>query len=835
MGELSRWLLVVPALLVAGCLNSASVDCGDGRVCPSGTMCHPLGCVAPSQLETCHGIADRVACTLPGSMRGVCKSEVCIAEGCGDGFALGGEECDGVDFAFADCKALGYHDATPLETCRGDCTFDRSVCGSRCGDGVLDPAFEDCDASALEQVADCKSLDYYNAGTVTCTSFCTFDSTQCTGFCGDGVVNGGEFCDGSASDAGCAAFGYDAGRIGCASGACAPLFGSCVQLGWQPIVTEPDVYVTAFWGAASDDIWAVGGDLAILHFNGQGWTKVSDVFGGDSYNSIWGTAANDVWVVGGGIGSKLAHLQNGVFVAVTSPTTQPLFGVWGSSPANYWAVGGAGTILHYDGQSWTVAPTLTNRALRAVWGNGPDNVWAVGDGGVVLHRTSSGWSVHTASMTNISSLNGVWGDSTGTVWLAGQTGDNYSVLLRGPSSWSDMGVRFFGALTSVWGSGPKDVWFVGGDNEDIDTAQIFHYDGARITEHETPAGLNSLSYVWGTGPNDVWSYAIGEQFTHNEGTGWRRPQTGDVAPAFFHPWDIYGASPTSIWIVGDNFDDGITVRYNGTNLVAVTPTFPDLLYAVTGSGPNDVWAVGQSGIVVHSTNGSSWTEITPRPFSTDLFAAWSPGPNKLIACGNGVVIEFDGQDWSGHSIDGSCSGIWGSAPNDVWAVGSHIWHYDGTTWTQLPSSPAPDGLFEIWGSGKNDVWAAGRNGAVVHYDGATWTSIDTVAVGLLTTLWGTAPNDIWMAGQLGAVTTVYHYDGIGWLEVDVAASSDWISAIGGTARTILFGGRNANNASFVRVLDRTSPWSCSTMESACNDAVDNDCDGKIDDEDVDCP
>ncbi|MCJ7744191.1 MAG: hypothetical protein MUO99_06480, partial [Dehalococcoidales bacterium] len=37
----------------------------------------------------------------------------------------------------------------------------------------------------------------------------------------------------------------------------------------------------------------------------------------------------------------------------TTPTpTSGLFGVWGSSASDVFAVGGVGTILHYDGKSW---------------------------------------------------------------------------------------------------------------------------------------------------------------------------------------------------------------------------------------------------------------------------------------------------------------------------------------------------------------------------------------------------------------------------------------------------------------------------------------------------
>ena len=56
-------------------------------------------------------------------------------------------------------------------------------------------------------------------------------------------------------------------------------------------------------------------------------------------------------------------------------------------------------------------------------------------------------------------------------------------------------------LSSVWGSGPKDIGAVG------DTGTILHYDGTAFTPStvQLPLGRKpNLRGVWGSGPNDVW-------------------------------------------------------------------------------------------------------------------------------------------------------------------------------------------------------------------------------------------------------------------------------------------------------------------------------------------
>jgi hypothetical protein len=66
------------------------------------------------------------------------------------------------------------------------------------------------------------------------------------------------------------------------------------------------------------------------------------------------------------------------------------------------------------------------------------------------------------------------------------------------------------------------------------------------------------------------------------------------------------------------------------------------------------------------------------------------------------------------------TGVWGSGPNDVWAVGAGyrgqgciITHWNGWTWSP-GNSRHEGGLWGVWGSGPNDVWAVGTT--ILHYN-----------------------------------------------------------------------------------------------------------------------
>ena len=111
---------------------------------------------------------------------------------CGDGVREGLESCDGADLGGFDCAAFGY-DAGVL-TCTAGCRIDTSTChrAERCDNGEDDDrdGFVDCEDSEC-------------AGRAPCP------------YCGDGVIDAGEECDGSMVEATCADFGLPWGRVVC--------------------------------------------------------------------------------------------------------------------------------------------------------------------------------------------------------------------------------------------------------------------------------------------------------------------------------------------------------------------------------------------------------------------------------------------------------------------------------------------------------------------------------------------------------------------------------------------------------------------------------------------
>ncbi|WP_257450390.1 hypothetical protein [Archangium lipolyticum] len=247
------------------------------------------------------------------------------------------------------------------------------------------------------------------------------------------------------------------------------------------------------------------------------------------------------------------------------------------------------------------------------------------------------------------------------------------------------------------------------------------------------------------------------------------------------------------------------------------------LNAVWGSGPRDVWAVGESGSIVH-WDGERWEKETrvPPGFAFTLHDIWGSGARDVWAVGTaGVILHFDGQAWQYAEIPeapfcspdpmhpgdqrcmGNLSALWGSSATDVWAVGRSdnakgvVSHWDGTRWSHTVLEDVS--RFEnVWGSSAKDVWASSL-GKLLHWDGAAWRehSTGTWSSSVPGRMWGPAANDVWGVNFAGEVA---HWDGVQWEVVlddaDVGplraiagtgAGQMWaIGGVSGSARTLLY-------------------------------------------------
>lgn len=207
------------------------------------------------------------------------------------------------------------------------------------------------------------------------------------------------------------------------------------------------------------------------------------------------------------------------------------------------------------------------------------------------------------------------------------------------------GVNPDGALLGVWGSGPADVFMVGGTAEQ---GEVFHFDGQSWTEMTVPA-VGQLIWVFGFSPSDVYAVGVAGGFIRYDGNQWTQVETGQADKSL---WGIWGRSPDDMWIVGGNAFSGtpLILHYDGQTLTPFTvTTTPAIftLFKVWGAGSR-VFAVGQSGVIVEF-NGSSWQQVDSGGATAQFISLWGTSENNIVAVGGLVqpqVAHFDGAGWT---------------------------------------------------------------------------------------------------------------------------------------------------------------------------------------------
>jgi hypothetical protein len=226
----------------------------------------------------------------------------------------------------------------------------------------------------------------------------------------------------------------------------------------------------------------------------------------------------------------------------------------------------------------------------------------------------------------------------------------------------------------------------------------------------------------------------------------------------------FATSPTQAWAVGesrvpasgDNFN-ALIEEWNGSawsivpgaNVGPATSTTP--LYGVSGSGPDDVWAVGQDSntntSLIEHWNGTSW----------DLVA--SPATEPANAQLNTVSADSPTDAWAGgYAFPGTITSL--------------IEHWNGTAWTVVPNAaPSVTEIISIAAVSPSDVWALGRVGTgpqrdrsnvMEHWNGSQWSVVTLPTSALLSSISAVSANDVWAVGNDGVID---QWNGSQWNQV----------------------------------------------------------------------
>lgn len=281
---------------------------------------------------------------------------------------------------------------------------------------------------------------------------------------------------------------------------------------------------------------------------------------------------------------------------MTSNTQATLYGVWGTSATNVYAVGTNGTIMRYDGTAWTAETSGTTNKLNAVWGLTETNIYAVGEE-VLLHKVSA-WSK-----------------------------DALADYKDPDADYSQM------TLTAVHGMDASHIYagFSGG--------YLFWFDGTGWTNFQPePPTSYMVAGIWPFTSTNIY---LARRSGANDFGAIHRFEGGDRWLASYQETDlvpscIWATAPDNIYAAGTG---GSIINFNGSSWLGVSSAATKNLNALYGSSATNIFAVGKEGTIVHNKGAGFVAEN----FNTlnDLFGVWAAPDGTAFAVGtDGMILKY---------------------------------------------------------------------------------------------------------------------------------------------------------------------------------------------------
>jgi len=207
---------------------------------------------------------------------------------------------------------------------------------------------------------------------------------------------------------------------------------------------------------------------------------------------------------------------------------------------------------------------------------------------------------------------------------------------------------------------PQDGWIVGGGD------MILHWNGEEwdISKPSTDESGWPYSYslynVAFSEEKDGWAAGCvgsegGQQILiyHWDGTAWSQVSLPEELLFWVCIHDIAAISPTDVWLVGTAWDagkeHGAALHWDGNTWESFSESDSFVIHSISVLSSENIWAVTRYGII-WNWNGIEWSEKAKLDF-TELE--------------NAPVIFARESD-------------------DIFVAGNKIFHWDGSTWMEIP-------------------------------------------------------------------------------------------------------------------------------------------------------
>jgi eukaryotic-like serine/threonine-protein kinase len=323
-----------------------------------------------------------------------------------------------------------------------------------------------------------------------------------------------------------------------------------------------------------------------------------------------------------------------------------------------------------------------------------------------------------------------------------------------------------GNLLGVAATSADSAWAVGCAGTKCTKALTLRWNGTTWTQVPNPSPAGSrLETVTATPDGTAW--AIG--YTGNNdtlimrwnGTAWIRVPSPNFGTDGYLV-SVTGASADSAWAVGVTDQHAVLLRWNGAIWAHVPDPAGNDLYRVAGISADSAWAFAYTfpggdldnpvSLIMH-WNGATWTQV--------------PSPNLGLGQITAMTTTSADSAWAfGYFGAGTASSSSSSSSSSMLA----ILHWNGATWTQVPSpGPGPDNqIYDVADASADSAWAVGGvdgKPLIQTWNGTAWTRVPSPNAGRYGYLYGVtalSASDAWAVGEADGKTLIMRWNGQMW-------------------------------------------------------------------------
>lgn len=286
---------------------------------------------------------------------------------------------------------------------------------------------------------------------------------------------------------------------------------------------------------------------------------------------------------------------------------------------------------------------------------------------------------HPVDHPDVGNLSEVHALSPTDVYAAGSQG----LLHWDGIAWSIVYTETYPPFNTIAGLSSDDVWFVGG-------SRIVHWDGSTWTKYDAPTYYMNLRAIAVGAPDRAWAVG-GSNFSGTttpdiaywDGDSWRTIFLSASNPVYApegggcEPYSVLtgavAVSPNEMWAVGSAGSDYPCATSYPITVHCINDTCRMVPAIVANqrmerAGQNDFWTVGGSGAqsIAHFVNGA-WVYVA-HPDIGNLYDVSGSAPDDAWAVGENGFLHYDGNAWSKFPMDTGANRVTAASITAAWAI-----------------------------------------------------------------------------------------------------------------------------------------------------------------------